>query len=214
MSDITEIMKGWKFSKEHVDQSINSGRFISSKTVLLVAINNLSDVIGDIQAGNPIGEGGVQGTPIGVITNWTISQQKQIQQLFEVGSGLPYFIPGNTTATVALSRVIYSGGTILGNLYNFAGMSGANADSEKEEAGFRITGTNEWFAINLAAKTFDRPTTLMWIMQNNEGNKVGAYLFKNAYIESHVINSDSTSIVIMENATMRFESAYPIKLGK
>ena len=213
--ELTKIMSSWNFSKEHVDQSINRGRFISSKTVLLIAVDNPDTILASIAAGGAPGT--ITGTPIGVISNWSIVQQKMLQRLFEIGSSLSYIVPGNTTASLNIGRVIYSGSTILAEAYNF---KGAGVVGDKEEAGFKLTGKGvlgtetdeQWFALNLAAKIFDKATTMVWLIKNNDNETVGAFLFVDAQIESHQISGDAQSVIILENATMQFTKVYPIAL--
>lgn len=214
--NLSYIMQNWNFSKEHVDQSINRGRFISSKTVLLVAVDNPDEILAAISNGDA-SVPSITGTPIGVISNWSIVQQKMLQRLFEIGSSLSYIIPGNTTASLNIGRVIYSGSTILAEAYNFKASAALNED--KMEAGFKleseVIGTEtdpQWFALNLAAKIFDKATTMVWLIKNNDNITVGAFLFVDAQIESHQISGDAQSVIILENATMQFTKVYPISM--
>lgn len=214
---LVEIMKSWNFSKEHVDSSISRGRFISSKTVLLIAIDDPDTALATIASGEALNTG-ISGTPIGVISNWSIVQQKMLQRLFEIGSSLSYIVPGNTTASLNIGRVIYSGSTILAEAYNFKSADRLLVD--KEEAGFKlsrgVTGLEpdeQWFALNLAAKIFDKATTMVWLIKNNDNVNVGAFLFVDAQIESHQISGDAQSVIILENATMQFTKVYPLSLA-
>lgn len=209
-NSIESIMSSWNFSESHVDQAISSGKFISAKSVLLVAISNVSDILNALKTDpTKLTTTSIRGKAIGVVQSWALNQQKSIMPLFEIGSSLAYYIPGNVMGVANLTKVVYTGGSLLANLYRF---SASDNEVDNNKAGFKV-GTDEWFAINLAAKKFDKATTLLWVMKNNDNENMGAYLIKGAMVESHSISTDSSSAVIMESASMRFEQAIPMLLS-
>jgi len=55
--------------------------------------------------------------PIGLVENANIQQNKALQQLFEIGSRRPFFIPGRHQIQASLSRVMFNGPSLLKALY-------------------------------------------------------------------------------------------------
>ena len=60
--------------------------------------------------------------PIGLVQNVQVSQQKQIQQLFEVGSRKPFFVPGRTVVSGGIARILFDGPSLMYAMY----LKGAN----------------------------------------------------------------------------------------
>lgn len=61
--------------------------------------------------------------PIGLVENANIQQNKALQQLFEIGSKRPFFIPGRHQIQAALSRVMFNGPSLMKALYYLVGES-------------------------------------------------------------------------------------------
>lgn len=55
--------------------------------------------------------------PIGLVQNVQVSQQKQIQQLFEVGSRKPFFVPGRTVVSGGIARILFDGPSLMYAMY-------------------------------------------------------------------------------------------------
>lgn len=55
--------------------------------------------------------------PIGLVQNVQVSQQKQIQQLFEIGSRKPFFVPGRTLVSAGMSRILFDGPSLMYAMY-------------------------------------------------------------------------------------------------
>src|SRR5690606_11047000 len=65
--------------------------------------------------------------PIGVLENGGISQSKQLQRVFEIGSNRSYFISGRVIASITLGRVMYHGPSLMKVLYAHYKQSAPNA---------------------------------------------------------------------------------------
>ncbi len=65
--------------------------------------------------------------PVGFVQGVQISQQKQIQQLFEIGARLPIFIPGRTFISASLNRILFDGPSLMYAIY----LQQADGDSVK-----------------------------------------------------------------------------------
>jgi hypothetical protein len=118
----TTSIENWDFHNFHVQQELAGGEFVSAETTLVAAgPPRLAD----------LGAGSGQGVtvtptpaedfafPIGLLENVGLSQSKQLQRVFEIGSSRSYFIPGRVVGSVTLGRVLYHGPSLLKVLYAY-----------------------------------------------------------------------------------------------
>ena len=114
----TNKFSDWSFNEGHVQAVPESGDFLSSESVVICA--GPSTVPSDV---NDI-------VPIGLVQNATVTQNKQIQQLYEIGSRQPIFIPGRTVVQAALSRILFDGPSLMRALYKIVQPSGSAQEGE------------------------------------------------------------------------------------
>jgi hypothetical protein len=57
--------------------------------------------------------------PIGVVEAINVSQAKQIQRLFEIGSKRSYFVPGRNIGQASITRTVFNGPNLLRALYAY-----------------------------------------------------------------------------------------------
>ena len=98
----------WANLDQNVDASINenSTNFLSPSRVLIYA-RKTNDTASTYKA-------------IGVIQGWSFAEQRQIEELFEIGSDSKYLIPGRTTGQLNIQRILISGGDLANVLYSSA----------------------------------------------------------------------------------------------
>ena len=141
--EATTDFNNWDFHNHHVQTELLAGEFISAETTLIAAgPPRLTDV-----TGGTAGEEGVFDTegdmvfPIGVLENVGLSQSKQLQRIFEIGSSRSYFIPGRTIGSVTLGRVFYHGPSLLKVLYAHYKQTAGDVDKRLmyNEKGSKIT---------------------------------------------------------------------------
>lgn len=115
-------LDNWDYENSHVQtrNEINEGRFISSEQVLVVAgpprlkDTSRTGASGDglqVLSASDLGSGQNAETlfPVGTVEVATISQQKQLQKVFEIGSKRSYFLPGNHFGNLSLQRILVHG---------------------------------------------------------------------------------------------------------
>lgn len=119
----TTSIENWDYHNFHVQQELTGGEFVSAETTLIAAgPPRLSDLGATTQPG---GGGSLTepnedlAYPIGLLENVGLSQSKQLQRIFEIGSSRSYFIPGRTVGSVTLGRVLYHGPSLLKTLYAY-----------------------------------------------------------------------------------------------
>ena len=189
----------WDFRNKHVDPDIfNQGRdFISSESIVLCAglptFKSTSDIV-----------------PVGVVEGANLSQNKQINQLYEVGSRLSYLIPGRVYSQMGISRILFNGDSLLKAMSWFTRRY--DTDTEIREIPSRPFAASTLgptdpedgkFFINLYSDFFNRPMGLCLVIHDSEDEAYGGAYLENAYIQSHQLNVTSSQTIVMENATVR-----------
>ena len=228
----------WDFSNFHVQQELKGGQFVSAETSLVAS--GPPELAG-------VGEGGAEdvgnvGTvyPIGLIENAGVSQSKQIQRIFEVGSSRSYFIPGRVIGSLTLGRIFYFGPSLLRVLYayytntfrqNNIGTLPVGTELELADGGtaphplarlLNAGGTQfhrvrqspgaDYFFVNLASDLFNQPFGLAFYFKDANFNSVGAFFLEQTYLQGHQFSLSSGSVLVMEGVSAQWDRAVPIKL--
>ena len=201
---------GWNFKEKHVqpDNLADGQNFISSESIVVAAGPN---VLGAETVDSLI--------PIGLLENATIAQNKQLQQLYEIGSRQSYFLPGRTYIQVTLVRVLFNGPSLLKVISSHVDASGTELDPsdpfDDTDTGGQFTGT-EWdaghgpFFISIASDFFNRPFGLAVVMNDSENDKYGGFYMENCNVQSHQFSVTGQQTVVMENAVVRCTDLVPI----
>jgi len=178
------------FTSRHVDSDVEDGEFISGESIVVAALQD---------DGNP--QSPAEYIAIGLLETGQLRQDKQIQQLFELGSALPYFVPGHTMISMSLNRVMFNGESLLRVLYGDRSATGINPapGAQLSLHDDRQVG----FYVNLASTFFNSPTTLGFFMCDNNNNFVGGFGLEGCYVQSHVLAFSSRQVVIAENVAIR-----------
>lgn len=202
--------EGWSFKDKHVQpDNLSDGQdFISSESIVVAAGPN---VLGDSSVADLI--------PIGLLENATVAQNKQLQQLYEIGSRQSYFIPGRTYIQVTLVRVLFNGPSLLKVLTSHVEAEGVelppsdpfdNADTGGQFTGDTWDDTHGPFFISIASDFFNRPFGLAVVMNDSENDKYGGFYMENCNVQSHQFSVTGQQTVVMENAVVRCSDLVPI----
>lgn len=228
----------WDFSNFHVQQELVHGQFVSAETSLVASG---PPEIGGTSAYSSVPVAGV-GTvyPIGLIENAGISQSKQLQKIFEVGSSRSYFIPGRVIGSISLGRIFYYGPSLLRVLYAYyynatnninIGTEDPTATIQLEDGSFaqsplarllnrggtsfhnvRMDPGEDYFFVNLASDLFNQPLGLAFYFKDANFNSVGAFYVEDTYVQAHQFSISSGSVLVMEGASAQYDRIVPIKL--
>ena len=112
----TTAFNNWDFHNHHVQEELLGGEFVSAETTLIAAGPPLLSDVGNGDFTLTDDEGDLV-FPIGVLENVGLSQSKQLQRIFEIGSSRSYFVPGRVIGSVTLGRVLYHGPSLMKVLY-------------------------------------------------------------------------------------------------
>lgn len=176
-------VSNWDFSNKHLDSSITKDNFMSSARSIMYAAPYQS---------------GANGTAsfhrIGVVQNYTWNEDRQVEMIFELGSEVPYLIPGRTVGQISLSRILIFGKDIVNVLY----YGGNVPDGAKYIR---------------SLKEVNKPMDLMFATYDNSANqKVYSRVFTGAWIGSRSESISAGQILMAENVSIRYEDVISVTL--
>ena len=219
-----EKLSDWKWKEQHVqpdDFGANGNEnFITSESIVICAGPNTlpSDVTSSL-------------VPIGLLEQAVVAQNRQTQELFEIGSRKSYFIPGRSYVQMTLARVMFNGPSLLkvvsarGDaralpsstvLHGNPAAPWPAAGNDDENDSMLNADASGWdaeygnFVINLASDFFNRPIGLGVLIRDSENDAYGGFVLQNCYVQSHQFSVAGQQTVIMENAQIRASRLLPI----
>lgn len=223
----TTTLSNWDFHTFHVQSELKGGQFVSAESTLIAA--GPPDITGTINAlaseGIPEGEKlDKQVFPLGVMENAGLTQSKQLQRIFEIGSSRSYFVPGRVVSSVNYGRVFYHGVTLLRALYAYYTSArfsispsdlniNYNPSKGLDPPNLRVNPGFDDFWINLASDVFNQPTGNLWYFRDMTNRDVGSMYLENLYIQGHQFSVSSGSVLLMEGASGQFDRIVPAKMN-
>lgn len=217
----------WKPYENRVQGGLRDGNFVNGQFIMLCAGPPYFEQL------NGIGDGFLA-YPIGLTQNLSISQNKSITRIFEIGSDRSYFIPGRSVGQLTLGRVVYHGPSLLRVLWATYGSTGGGgvqiqpltdqikgvepfsagpgsaAQGEQSASGSALhevqvpPGYDNMF-LNLASDLFNNPMGIMLIMKDSEQNMMAACYFENCYVPSHSLAVDAQGLIMQESVGIQYE---------
>lgn len=177
--------------------------------------------------------------PIGLVQTASISQQKQIQQLNEIGSRQLFTIPGRTYATASVARILFDGPSLLFAMSAYY-KEGTETDtvmipaiqqiSEGDPANPYPAGTtveNGMQEINLStggdtlgaywgnlgSTVFNKPMGLGFIFLDTESDFYGGLYLEKCFIASYNIGISAQQTILLENVQIRATRIRPVQFS-
>jgi hypothetical protein len=218
----------WSFHERHVQPNIDDfGSFIRAASVLLAAGPPKLSSRFSAQQAPEVSPSNLDDVafPMGVVENFALAQNKQLQTIFEIGSDRRYFIPGRTINNVSLSRVLMDGPSLMKVMYHYylpfpgavASTNGPLNDIQFGNSAERTKdirdqpGFDSMF-LNLASDLFNLPIGLLVMFRNNCEELVSAVYLENCYVNSHNMNINASSILVAEAVNIQFDKVVPINM--
>lgn len=94
------------YKTKHVDESVAPSQFLdASRSVIYAQTIKKDGTLTPFRA-------------IGLVQSYGWSEQKDIQQIYEIGSDVPYMVPGRTRGGISISRVLLSGKDFINAIYH------------------------------------------------------------------------------------------------
>lgn len=231
--NVTTALNEWNFNTRHVQKNMMSGDFVGSHSCIVCATvprwEMLSNTDNEVTTGVG-GDGANLAVPIGIVSDFTVQQQAQLQQLYEIGSKRKYtVVSGRTDGMMSIARAEYDGPSLLKMLYAFYPteyvklfdkypienpplISGdTNRAMFKEIPQDSAPGLND-FWINMMSDIFTYPFGIMLVQKNSANNRdVSATLFENCYVQAHQMGISAGQVIIAESSTLTFDRVVPIR---
>ena len=213
---MAQSVNQWQFAKQHVDPSAmvddtngnKQGNYISSESIVLAAGPSTytaaaADTFSSLLT-------------IGVCDTIQVVQNKGVIQLYEIGSRIPYLIPGRPVTQFSISRVLFNGDSLLASLAQGNGEDVANYESDvtgKPGTEFTGKGTDSThkFYFNLASHFFNKPFGLALFFKDSEDQWVAGFYAENCVIQQHSMAIQGQNMVVMENASVRCTAFVPLE---
>jgi hypothetical protein len=186
----------WDFKDKHVDTSITKENFLSSARCLIYAAPTRKDNPNAAPANETFKR-------IGVIQGWNWGENRQIELIFELGSDIPYLVPGRTTGQISLSRIMLFGKDLTNMIYDMSGSDTAQAFDETKPETF-IKSIRE----------INTPFDLMFAAFNNNENSSVVYsrVFTGCWLQSKNESISAGQILIAENVNIMYESVVSVQI--
>lgn len=224
----------WRPYTSRVQGGLRDGNFVNGQFILLCAGPPYYSQVSQ-KKDSPAFEV----FPIGLTQNFSLSQNKSVSRVFEIGSDRSYFIPGRSVGQLTLGRVMYHGPSLLRAMYaTFGSTSGTvKVKPLTETVGIDPLATNTLYTegnapagsnslhaveippgydnmfLNLASDMFNNPTGLLMMMKDSEQSTVAAAYFENCYIPTHSLAVDSQGLIMQESIAIQYERMLPISLA-
>jgi len=174
----------WTHADTHVNKS-EIGSAINSSRTLLYAAQRASGDSGAGQASVLVYK------PVGLIQAYNWSEQKQVEMIFELGSDIPYLVPGRTTGQLGLTRMLLHTTDIINVLY----------DSIK-------TQSNSGFFSSL--KQITDPINLMFVAFKLNSAEYISRIFEECWITARNESISAGQVVVAENVNILYTNVGPM----
>jgi len=244
-TDATTNVSNWDFNQFHVQAELVGGDFISAESTLIaagppeLAMTGVS-TFSDSEESNFDNDGEAV-YPLGVLESFGITQARQVQKLFEIGSSRAYFVSGKTMGSIAVARALYNGASLMKIMYAYYRQNKAGYPNFNHLAvDAIIPGSNNIpspnrallvgkyqedllaiktspgygnFMMNLASELFNQPTGLMMYMRNSMDIDFGAQYAEQVHVTGHQMSINAGVNVIMESCSLEFERIVPVEVS-
>lgn len=237
--DLVSLGHGWDYQNQHVQPNMDSGAFVSGKSVLLLAgPAKLEELTGAADLSTQVNGDSLQKLyMLGVAQQFSFNQALPSQEIHEIGSERSYFIRARTAFSASIGKVLYNGPNLLRSLYAYSPFQfqspGGEAQALQHEPilnqfmsqdGYSITESMKGIKIqelpgygdlwlNGKSDLFNYPFGLGVLFADASGELLGAMYIEDAFVQGHSMSVGATSTIIMESASIRFDKIRPIRLS-
>ena len=191
------------FRNKHVDTELQSTEFLSSyRTVIYSrpASDETKQQVGSLGSADAS-----QFKAIGVVTAWSFAESRNIDRIFELGSDIPYLVPGYTMGQISIQRVMLNGSDVVNALYQGEQANSANTKQENNTSNNTSMGS---------IKDITFPIDILFVAFSTNGNGKEKYskVFKNCQISSRSESVTAGQVIIAENVQIEYETIVGITL--
>lgn len=173
--------------------------------------------------------------PVGLVQQAQLSQNKQLNQIFEIGGRVPFYIPSRVTVRASLSRILFDGPSLFYALYQRNDLddttvppladfsTGGSSKANNPTSPYPVDGVIQrppaveqadsnpgLFWSNLGSGIFNRPLGLGFILFDMEGEPYGGAYLEKCFVQSHNFGISANSTVLAENVTLAATRMKPL----
>ena len=177
----------WDFKDAHLDPTIDAAdanKFLSAARCILYA-KPASKFADKTKA---------EFVRLGVVQGYSWGENKQMEQIFELGSDIPYYVPGRTTGSIQIQRVLLSGEDLLNAVYQDNSVQGVQANP------------NKWIR---SLRDINIPMDLLFVFygEGSTGKYDARYtrLLKNPWIRARQEQISAGQILVAESVSIVYE---------
>ena len=199
----------WDFNERLIGE-MRSRKFASAKT-FLVAAGPVK--FQDVTAENV--------SPLGLIQQVGMQQQRQLFRLFEVGSMENYLVAGRHNNRLTLSRLMYHGDSLLKAISKNNGRDFPADIPGHSRPGFDANSVLWW---NLQSVQFEEPVGLYLRLDSFEdadnvmgdgslgdSATIGGVYLEECMIDTHQVNVDANQVIVAENVGLQWSQLVPME---
>jgi len=181
-------VSAWDYRDKHVDGSIDAQSFVNSMHILIYAAATDVDSSGNITV-TPF-------VPIGAIQGYSWGENRVIEQIFEIGSEIPYTVPGRTTGQLNLSRILINGADLANVLYHASESGLEDIDEEN---------------IIRTLRDISKPFHMLFVAFNNPQSGQTAdvkysRVYTNCWINARSESFSANQVLVAENVSIVYET--------
>lgn len=146
---------------------------------------------------------------VGVVQAYNWNEQREVQRIFELGSDIPYVIPGRTIGGIQLSRIMINGNDIVNALYDGSTTSGITSTSRADDT----QSADNPQKLN-SIKDITVPMDILFVAFATNGNGKTKYsrVFKNCHIESRQESIGAGQVILAESCSIIYETIVGVTL--
>lgn len=187
------------FRNKHVDTELQSTEFLSSYRTVIYSRPASDETKQQVESIDSTDASEFKA--IGVVTAWSFAESRNIDRIFELGSDIPYLVPGYTMGQISIQRVMLNGSDVVNALYQGEQANSANTKQKNNTSMGSI-------------KDITFPIDILFVAFSTNGNGKEKYskVFKNCQISSRSESVTAGQVIIAENVQIEYETIVGITL--
>ena len=197
-----EAISGYDYKDQHVpsvsgaESGVDRSRFLTAARCIVYAAPAYK---------NPTGtEGATQFIPIGVIQGYNWQEQRDVQYIYELGSEIPYLVPGFTRGQFSLTRMLLFGQDLVNVLYSTTTPS----DDPTAKDALTIKSLKDiGVPLNMMFVTFANDK-----VDNTKPSMTYSRMFRNCWITSRSESISAGQVVTAENVSVLYEDVSKLEI--
>ena len=204
----------WDFENTHVDANLNPSKDLISAARCIIYAKPSS-------FGSSDSNSSVQYYRCGLVQGYGFSEGRDVSRIFELGSEVPYLIPGRTAGELSLSRIMLFGADLVNILYYSAQNGGVSNSDLYSNNITRVNDEDSSDKIIRSISQITTPVDLLFTYYKNTGEtgdkaKTSARysrVFKECMITSRSEQVDAGQIIVGEQVRILYSKMGPVKIN-